>query len=236
MSLGFFANSQCPPDYLVGGNGGLSGTENGNVTYETDGGIESVQTISSTATVIYDSNIFITLNSGFNTVAGANFHALINGCNSQCDDITLAGANLAVNSALIFDFGNNNNFSTNHYEYFLVISDGVYNGGNQFIGGTYSISIELLSLGNSFNYGNFQSCFFCGSSTNFSYVAHLFLVEDTNDDDFIDFNTDPFTDGNTGFVDINLNGTDTQLDIDFTLFDGRKLEGCFAGQFVIDPP
>ncbi|MFK7747445.1 MAG: hypothetical protein AB8B65_03570 [Kordia sp.] len=74
-------------------------------------------------------------------------------------NIVYDGTPLAVNTAQISDFGTNN-FSNNHYEYLVTLSDGVYAVGNQYIGGTYSISIELLSLGNSFTYGNFQSCFF----------------------------------------------------------------------------
>lgn len=233
--LGINGFSQCPPDYLFGGNGGLTGTENGTAIYKTDGGIESRQTIGASASVSYDSKIFVTLEPGFNTVPGAEFCTLQDGCNAQCNSIDHGGNNLTVNSALLFDFGTNNNFSNNHYEYFLTLSDGVHNGGNQYIGGTYTINIELLSLGNSFNYGTFQSCFFCGSGTPFSYVGHLFVIEDTNDDDIIDFNSDPFTDGDSGFVEISLNGNITQVEIDFTMSDGRKLEGCFAGQFVVDP-
>lgn len=141
---------------------------------------------------------------------------------------------LIVNSAQIFDFGANN-FSTNHYEYFLTLSDGIYNGGVEYIGGTYSISIELLSLGNSFNYGDFQSCFFCGNSTAYSFVGHLFLIEDTNNDDQLDFNTDPFEDGDSGLVRINKTLDSTFLEIDFTMFNGKRLEGCHSGEFPIDP-
>jgi len=150
-------------------------------------------------------------------------------------EITYDGTVLEVNTAFINDLGTNN-FSTNHYEYFITLSDGVYVGNNQFIGGTYSINIELLSIGNSFNYGNFQSCFFCDQTTAFSYVGHLFLIEDTNDDDIIDFNTDPFTDGsNTGFVNISQTNGMTTLEIDFTMDDGKELKGCHTGEFPIDP-
>lgn len=149
-------------------------------------------------------------------------------------NITYDGTTLAVNSAQIFDFGTNN-FSDNHYEYFLTLSDGIYNGGNEYIGGTYSITIELLSLGDSFNYGNFQSCFFCGNTTNYSYVGHLFLIEDTNDDDQLDFNTDPFSDGSTGMVTLNKTGDITSLEIDFVMDDDKILKGCHNGTFLIDP-
>lgn len=181
----------CPVDYLVGGNGGLTGTINGVALYETDGGIESIQIISSTADVVYDSKSRITLNAGFSSEKGANFSALIDGCNAQCNDLTYEGSSLTINTVRILDFGDNN-FSDNHYEYYLVLSDGIYNGGNEYIGGSYTITIELLSLGNSFNYGNFPSCYFCGNTTNYSYVGHLFLIEDTNNDDQLDFNSDPF--------------------------------------------
>lgn len=150
-------------------------------------------------------------------------------------EITYDGNILAVNSAFINDLGTNN-FSNNHYEYFITLSDGVYMGNNQFAGGTYTINIELLSLGSSFNYGNFQSCFFCDQTTTFSYVGHLFVIEDTNNDDIIDFNTDPFTDGsNTGFVNITQTNGITTLEIDFVMDDGKQLKGCHVGEFPIDP-
>jgi|GEM_PF-6398448 len=141
---------------------------------------------------------------------------------------------LYVNSAQIFDLGANN-FSTNHYEYYLTLSDGIYNGGVEYIGGTYSITIELLSLGSSFTYGDFISCFFCGSSTAFSYVGHLFLIEDTNNDDQLDFNTDPFTDGDSGLVRINKPLDSTFLEIDFFMANGKRLEGCHVGEYPFDP-
>lgn len=70
----------CPPDYIAGSNGSLTGTETGIEHYETDGAIESTQTISSTAQVDYDSNLGITLDIGFCTVTGATFCAYIDGC------------------------------------------------------------------------------------------------------------------------------------------------------------
>jgi len=194
-------NNMCPPDYLFTGNGGLTGTINNTEVYETDGEIESTQTIAETANVKYDSKVKISLNSGFCTINGATFSAYIDGCDTPapCSNIDYDGTTLSVNSSYILDFGTNN-FSDSHYEYYLVMSDGIYNGGNQYTGGTYSLTIELLSLGNAFNYGEFPSCFFCGNETNNSYVGHLFIIEDTNDDDLIDFNTDPFYNGDTGFV------------------------------------
>lgn len=234
LVFAFSLCAQCPPDYLFGGNGGLSGTVSDTQIYETDGGIESIQTIDATAVVEYDSKTKITLNSDFKTINGATFHAFIDGCDLQCGSIIYNERTLSINSALIFDFGVNNNFSDSHYEYYLVISDGIYAGGNEYIGGTYSIIIELLSLGNSFNYGDFPSCFFCGSETTYSYVGHLFIIEDTNDDDLLDFNTDPTYNGETGIVKIS-NQNLTDLEIDFTLDNGKTLIGCYSGQFTIEP-
>ena len=152
----------------------------------------------------------------------------------QGDSLRLGNEVIPINTARILDLGSNN-FSSNHYEYFVVLSDGVYNGGNEYIGGKYTISIELLSLGNAFNEGTFQSCFFCTDTTSFSYVGHLFIVEDTNDDDIFDFNVDPFEDGATGFVQFIRNGSETQLTVDFTMDGGDELEGCFTGTFAGDP-
>jgi len=73
-------NSTCPPDFLNGGNGGLTGTESGIADYETNGGIESIQTIGPNAQVDYDSKLEIFLNSGFSTILGAEFHSFIDGC------------------------------------------------------------------------------------------------------------------------------------------------------------
>jgi len=76
----FCPTSPCPPDYTFAGNGGLTGTETGTIVYETDGIIESTQTIDATAVVDYDSGIEIDLLEGFQTIAGAEFHAYIDGC------------------------------------------------------------------------------------------------------------------------------------------------------------
>ncbi len=73
-------NSNCPPDYTFNGNGGLTGTESGMIIYETDGIIESTQTIAATAVVDYNSAIEINLLEGFETILGAQFHAFIDGC------------------------------------------------------------------------------------------------------------------------------------------------------------
>lgn len=70
----------CPPDYIAGSNGSLVGTTTGTQHFETDGAIESTQTIGSTSQVDYDSNLGITLDIGFCTVNGAQFCAYIDGC------------------------------------------------------------------------------------------------------------------------------------------------------------
>ncbi len=149
-------------------------------------------------------------------------------------DLVLGDSTLEVNSAFILEFGSNN-FSDQHYEYFVTLSDGIYNGGSEFLGATYTISIELLSIGAEFNYGDFESCFFCDNSTAFSYVGHLFLVEDTNDDDILDFNVDPFTNGESGNVKITKDDDLTSIEIDFMMDDGKILKGCHVGDFPIDP-
>ena len=71
----------CPPDFIAGGFGALIGTEVGIEDHETDGPIESTQTINPMGKVDYDSQIYIDLNPGFNTVLGAEFNAFIDGCN-----------------------------------------------------------------------------------------------------------------------------------------------------------
>jgi len=68
----------CAPNY-IGGNQ-LIGTEMATADYETDGSIESIQTIDATAIIDYDSKVDITLQPGFETIVGACFHAFIDGC------------------------------------------------------------------------------------------------------------------------------------------------------------
>ncbi len=87
--------SACPPDYQFvasGGTfGGLTGTEPGIADYETDGIIESVQTITATAKVDYDSKISILMDPTFEVILGAEFHAFIDGCNGGAGGINLQG-------------------------------------------------------------------------------------------------------------------------------------------------
>ncbi len=61
----------------------LMGTESGTAMYETDGEIESTQTIDASAIVDYDSGTEIDLNPGFEVILGANFHAFIDGCDAS---------------------------------------------------------------------------------------------------------------------------------------------------------
>ncbi len=82
-------SSACPPDYAVGGNGGLTGTEAGTADYETDGSIDSDQTIASTAMVDYDSAIDIDLSPNFEVQLGAIFCAFIDGCNGGAGGVNL---------------------------------------------------------------------------------------------------------------------------------------------------
>jgi len=70
----------CEPEYTMANGNRLMGTEIGVADYETDGTLESEQTIEATATVDYDSASDILLLPGFNTVPGALFVAFIDGC------------------------------------------------------------------------------------------------------------------------------------------------------------
>ena len=66
--------SACPPNH------NLSGTQNANADFETNGTIVSTQVINSGYTVDYDSGTEITLNPGFETVLSSIFSAFIDGC------------------------------------------------------------------------------------------------------------------------------------------------------------
>ncbi len=74
--------SSAPQDYTFGNNRGLTGNENGTVHYETDGEIESRQTIGSAGNVEYDSGTSIRLLPTFEVLSGAQFHAFIEGCSN----------------------------------------------------------------------------------------------------------------------------------------------------------
>ena len=70
----------CPPEYTAANSNRLTGTETGIAYYETDGRLESEQTIDASAVVDYNSGFEIELLESFNTVIGAEFHAYIQGC------------------------------------------------------------------------------------------------------------------------------------------------------------
>jgi hypothetical protein len=70
----------CPTDFA--GNNRLMGNVSTNATYETDGSLESEQTILAPAQVDYDSQTEIDLLPGFEVLVGAEFHAYIDGCNN----------------------------------------------------------------------------------------------------------------------------------------------------------
>ena len=80
-SATMMADNACPTSYTMLAGSLLFNVEDGNADYETDGVIESIQTITSTAVVDYDSGMGICLNPGFTVDLGATFDAFINGCN-----------------------------------------------------------------------------------------------------------------------------------------------------------
>ncbi len=69
----------CPLAYSAANGNPLSGNQNKDDDFETDGVIESTQLIRGNITVDYDSKIDITLNPGFE-IDRAAFHAFIDGC------------------------------------------------------------------------------------------------------------------------------------------------------------
>ncbi len=70
----------CPAQFTFGTASGLTGTEDGIVLYETDGEIESVQTIASTGVVTYSAGGDITLMEDFEVVQGGEFTTTHDGC------------------------------------------------------------------------------------------------------------------------------------------------------------
>lgn len=80
---GVAIDNSCPVDYLFSNNRGLSGTATGTQLLETDGAIESTQTIAVGANITYDSKTQITLQPGFHAVAGSTFRAVIDGCSTS---------------------------------------------------------------------------------------------------------------------------------------------------------
>ncbi len=77
----------CPPNFISAN--ALSGTVNSIEDYETNGDIESTQILQSNAKVDYDSANGIELKPGFEVKLGAEFCALIDGCNAGMGGINL---------------------------------------------------------------------------------------------------------------------------------------------------
>jgi len=75
----------CPSNYT--GADLLIGNINDIKDYETDGVIESIQTIENGATVDYDSKTEIILSAGFEVKANADFNAFIDGCNNGLEGL-----------------------------------------------------------------------------------------------------------------------------------------------------
>ncbi len=71
-------SSNCPPDYT--GANQLTGTQNVDEAFETNGILDSDQIINSNAVVKYDSAVEINLLPGFQTILGVLFEAIIDGC------------------------------------------------------------------------------------------------------------------------------------------------------------
>jgi len=75
---GITPSAPCPPEYANATE--LTGTQSVNADFETDGIIESTQTVDSGSTVDYDSAISVLLKEDFETILGVSFHAFIDGC------------------------------------------------------------------------------------------------------------------------------------------------------------
>jgi len=78
INLTIDSSANCPPNYT--GLNALSGPASGIQDLETDGAIESTQTIQAGATIDYDSGTMITLDAPFEVPASATFNAFIDGC------------------------------------------------------------------------------------------------------------------------------------------------------------
>lgn len=83
-----FNTSTCPTSYSIAGGTQLTGIQNTSADYETDGDIESIQTLTNSITVDYDSKTAITLMNDFLCNPSVNFTAFIDGCGNllQQDD------------------------------------------------------------------------------------------------------------------------------------------------------
>jgi len=78
--------SGCEPEFSIANGNPLTGIQNANADFETDGIIESDQKIVQPAIVDYDSGTSIELLEGFEVRVGAVFHAFIDGCGNLIID------------------------------------------------------------------------------------------------------------------------------------------------------
>lgn len=76
------ATNDCIDSYTLFNATRIDNIERGNANYETDGAIESIQLVESTAIVDYDSRLSVELMSGFEVVTGGQLLAFIDGCNA----------------------------------------------------------------------------------------------------------------------------------------------------------
>lgn len=77
----FGNSSNCPNDYAQANNNELNGNQTTSFVFETDGILDSNQSISGAISVDYDSKIAVSLLSGFEVSIPSIFHAYIDGCN-----------------------------------------------------------------------------------------------------------------------------------------------------------
>lgn len=145
---------------------------------------------------------------------------------------------LTIQSAYISDSNGANNYSDQHYEYGVGLSDGIDIGGGKYENGKYLIVAELQSPGtDTFRFGTYNHCFFTNCPEgieNKFFVSHLFIVEDENDDDIIDFSKgDPSVDaGGKGAITFTkVEGDTYTISYDLTIDNGRKLTGSYTGKF-----
>ena len=73
--------NECILSYSIFNANRITNAESGNADYETDGKIESLQRITSSAIVDYDSALSIEMLEGFEIELGAQYLAFIDGCN-----------------------------------------------------------------------------------------------------------------------------------------------------------
>jgi len=77
----FGFSSNCPMDYAQANNNELTGAQTSSAIFETNGILDSNQSISGVITVDYDSQIAVSLLAGFEVSIPTVFHAYIEGCN-----------------------------------------------------------------------------------------------------------------------------------------------------------